>query len=316
MSRADLPAVFALLVAVDLADDRDWAGEPADFEGEFDDPWSPPETHSILGLEPSGEPVVYARAFINPEPGDDSRAHLFYEIAPRWRGRGLEEPVFAWVEALGRRRLAAINGDCPGGRAQLLRMSIQDTMTERAAQLEARGYRAARYFYRMRRDLSEPIPDLPLPAGLALRPYTPGLSEPLRVAFNDAFADHWAFEAATPEDWPIFFTESAAFRPDLTLIACDGDEIAGLLIAKVQVQQNARLGLNEAMVAELGTRRPWRRRGLASALLARAMRAFKAAGFDHAVLGVDTENPSGALGLYERQGFKPVKRFVAYEKPL
>ena len=57
-------------------------------------------------------------------------------------------------------------------------------------------------------------------------------------------------------------------------------------------------------------RRPWRGRGLATALLVRGMIAFRAAGMDAASLGVDTENPTGAVGLYERVGFTVNRRFV------
>jgi ribosomal protein S18 acetylase RimI-like enzyme len=45
---------------------------------------------------------------------------------------------------------------------------------------------------------------------------------------------------------------------------------------------------------------------VASALLEHSFNAFHGAGLTHAMLGVDTENPTGALGIYERLGFEPV----------
>jgi len=63
-------------------------------------------------------------------------------------------------------------------------------------------------------------------------------------------------------------------------------------------------------------RRPWRKRGVASALLCASLHAFKTEGLSFATLGVDTENLTGALRLYERVGFKPVKRFIQYDKPI
>jgi len=66
----------------------------------------------------------------------------------------------------------------------------------------------------------------------------------------------------------------------------------------------------------LGTRRPWRKRGIAATLMCESMRAFKAAGLDYAGLGVDTENPTGALGLYERLGFTVIKRSITFAKPV
>ena len=37
---------------------------------------------------------------------------------------------------------------------------------------------------------------------------------------------------------------------------------------------------------------------------------------DYGVLGVDADNPTGALGLYERNGFKVAERSTAWRKPL
>jgi len=63
-------------------------------------------------------------------------------------------------------------------------------------------------------------------------------------------------------------------------------------------------------------RRLWRKCGVASALMCQSMRAMKADGLDYATLGVDTQNPTGALGLYERLGFVAVKRMINFEKPI
>jgi ribosomal protein S18 acetylase RimI-like enzyme len=35
-----------------------------------------------------------------------------------------------------------------------------------------------------------------------------------------------------------------------------------------------------------------------------------------AMLGVDSDNPSGALALYERAGFEVHRRSAAYRKPM
>jgi ribosomal protein S18 acetylase RimI-like enzyme len=63
-------------------------------------------------------------------------------------------------------------------------------------------------------------------------------------------------------------------------------------------------------------RRPWRRRGLARALLTRSLKMFQDMGMEEAALGVDTENLSGALRLYESVGFRAVKRQTIYRKAL
>jgi len=61
-------------------------------------------------------------------------------------------------------------------------------------------------------------------------------------------------------------------------------------------------------------RRPWRRRGLASALIVSALAGLRDAGMTEAMLGVDTENPSGALHLYESLGFGVREHATTYRK--
>ena len=61
--------------------------------------------------------------------------------------------------------------------------------------------------------------------------------------------------------------------------------------------------------ADRGASAAWRRR-----CCARRMHAFKAEGLQHAMLGVDTQNLSGALRVYESVGFKPIKRYIQFEK--
>ena len=100
------------------------------------------------------------------------------------------------------------------------------------------------------------------------------------------------------------------------LVVLDGEEVAGVSFNTVSPEEIARQGINQGWVAELGVRRPWRKRGVATALLCESMRAFKRAGLDFATLGVDTENPTGALRLYESVGFRPVRRFIVFSKPV
>jgi ribosomal protein S18 acetylase RimI-like enzyme len=153
-----------------------------------------------------------------------------------------------------------------------------------------------------------------LPADLALRVYTPELNDAVHAAFNEAFRDHWSFDPITAEDWQQFIIGRTNFRPDLTYVVMAGDEVAGFSINGVSPEENARHGRSEGWVEELAVRCPWRKRGVATALLCASMHAFKAEGLQHAMLGVDTENLSGALRVYERVGFKPIKRYIQFQK--
>jgi ribosomal protein S18 acetylase RimI-like enzyme len=308
--RADAPVIHQLRLAVDEADHSGGAGTLQDTERLFEDSWVNPETDTLLALTPEGQAAALVCVFLNPQPVEEARAFIWDDVHPAHRGRGLEAFALEWGEARGRQRLRAAPGPLP----RVLRTGSPDHLPQRLALVESRGFRPIRYFYRMRRDLSQPIPDHRLPEGLTLRTYGPELSEALREAFNESFADHWSFEPVTEEDWRIFFVERETFRPDLTFVVMDGGEIAAHSLNRVDPEENARQGLKEGWVGQLGTRRAWRKRGIATALLCASMRAFKAEGLDYATLGVDAENLTGALAIYERLGFVVVKRFIAFAK--
>ena len=311
--REDVPAIHAMLIAVDKADDRTAAGTLEDRQREFDDPWSNPEADSLLAFAPDGTVAALARTFVNPKPEGESRAYLWDEVHPEHRRVGdLGEFLLSWLEARGRQRLQATPGDLP----RVLRVGCQDNLHDRMALYERRGFRAARYFYKMRRDLGQPIPDMPLAEGLTLRTYSPEMDHGTLEAFNESFSDHWGFERATQEDWQMFFVGRSSFRPEVTFLTLEGDRVIGFSVNYISPEDNARHGIQEGWIGSLGVRRAWRKRGVASALLCQSMRAFKAEGLDYATLGVDTENLTGALRLYERVGFAPVKRFIAFAKPV
>jgi mycothiol synthase len=309
--REDVPALYQMLLAVDRAENRNMLLTLQDMRTQFDDPWSEAETDSLAALTADGQIAAWARVFANPQPQDECRAFLWGEVHPDHRRNGLADFIFDWMEARGRAKLSELSSSLP----RVLRANTQDNLHDRIALYERHSFRPVRHFYRMRRDLSQPIPDEHAPEGITLRNFRPELGAGARQALNEAFADHWSHEPVSEEDWQTFFTGRSDFRPDLTFIAMAGDEVAGICLNVVNRETNERQGVCEGWIQDLGVRRTWRKRGVASALLCASMRAFKTDGLDSAMLGVDTENPTGALGLYQRLGFAPVKRFINFEKP-
>jgi ribosomal protein S18 acetylase RimI-like enzyme len=63
-------------------------------------------------------------------------------------------------------------------------------------------------------------------------------------------------------------------------------------------------------------RRPYRKQGLAKALIARSLMMLKDMGLEGARLGVDSENLSGALHLYQSMGYEVTRTMTIFRKPL
>ncbi|MBA4169416.1 MAG: hypothetical protein H0X68_03315 [Chloroflexi bacterium] len=51
-------------------------------------------------------------------------------------------------------------------------------------------------------------------------------------------------------------------------------------------------------------------------MITRSLLLLHERGMTSAALGVDGDNPTGALGLYEAAGFKIHERYTAFRKPM
>jgi len=315
MSRADLPEIWKLMQVVNRVDENDYTETIDDLDREFDDPWSNPLKDGRIIRGVKNKLAAFARIFVNPEPDKENVAYVMCEVAPEARGQGLEEECMDWMQERATECLAqAAQAEGAGDLRRVIRVSFPETDTNSIARYNANGYEHARSFFKMNRDLRESIPDNPLPDGLTLQVYSEELDESLRHAFNESFGDHWGHQEVTEAEWHPFVMDISDVRRDLTLIAMDGREIAAFCINRVKANENERLSIKRGWIGSVGTRRNWRKRGIASALIAESMRRFRAEGFDAVGLGVDAENLTGALALYERLGFKPTKTRLVLEK--
>jgi mycothiol synthase len=232
-------------------------------------------------------------------------------VRPGHRRRGIGRALLHWVEA--RSRQAAAEWPLP--KQHGLTRWVSETQTGAVALLKAEGYKQVRYGFMMVRSLAEPIPDAPMPEGLEVRPVVEADHRRIWDADAEAFRDHWDAGERTEEDFVALFS-TPGIDTSMWRVAWDGDEVAGSVMAFVFAEEVEKLGIRRAWLEHISVRRPWRRRGLAAALIADSLRELRARGLDQAALGVDAENLSGALRLYESLGFRRYRIGIAFRKPL
>jgi mycothiol synthase len=308
----DFPAVAGLIADVNANAGVEWFPSVGELTVEWSRARSFDPLRDIAIAEDDGRMIGAVR--VSWRERENAVVHrVDVWVHPDRTRRGIGRQLLRWGEA----RAVASAADGSGGPTQLPHAfgSMIDQANTAAVTFAAEaGYRPIRYHYEMRRDLAEPIPDVPLPAGLELRPVVPADYRAVWLADEEAFRDHWDAAVVNEDDFTRFFAHPE-IDPSIWQVAWDGDEIAGLVINGIFREENARIGLDIGWLDSVATRRPWRRRGVAGALIARSLAVLKERGMTVAALGVDTENPSGALGLYERFGFKPVRTWVFLRKP-
>lgn len=311
----DVALWFALEQVIEDADELAERYTLEDLGDELSDgSWKDPAHDSLLGVD--GEGVARAFGLVDVRPGDTRtvRAFCWGGVHPQWRGRGIGRALLAWQEARGRQKIAAAGKPVPGR----LLVHSDESSQDRARLLRRAGFRAVRWYIEMSRQVSgpdaPPLPDIQLDAALRLVPYHRDLDEQIRLAHNEAFAEHWGSEPRSAEDWQRATTGGRNFRPDWSFVVLDDDEVAGYTLASAYEQDWVGQGYRSGWTDLLGVRPPWRGRRLAPALLAASMKAFADSGMDRADIGVDSENASGALGLYGNLGYEQTRRETAWAK--
>jgi mycothiol synthase len=241
---------------------------------------------------------------------------LFGDVDPGRLGEGIGTLMLA--RSLDRAR-AIHAADAPHVPARFSATALAGR-DDQADLLAAAGMHPGRHTFLMVADLSRPVASPDLPAGLSASAFDAPLGEELRLAHNEAFADHPDGTPVSAGFWAMFVVRAAHSRHELSLVARDETgSVAGYVFAHEYAVPPSGGPGPELHVPYVGTLPRHRRQGLAGSLLARVLALGRDAGYVTASLNVDTANPTGALGLYERAGFRPSYRQDAYhldEQPL
>ena len=265
----------------------------------------------LLFAEVDGRPIAYNR-MTSRKLDDGTRLYASVGfVLPAWRHTGIGRALLHHAEG----RLREIASTHPNDGLRFYQSFAADTEVACDALLHNEGYQPVRHFFEMVRPTLDDLPEAPLPDGLEVRSARPDHYRLIGAALNEAFRDHYGHSESTEADYQRWIN-GPQFQPHLWQVAWEGDEVAGMVLNYIDADENAHFNRKRGWTDPICVRRPWRKRGLARALIVQSLRLLKAHGMTEAGLGVDTENPSGALRLYEGVGFRPIKRFSSYWKPM
>jgi len=253
------------------------------------------EASDILVAEGDGEPIGYVAAA--PYKEIDGPQVLLHagRVTLAWKSRGIGTVFLGWVQ----RRLNEMTES--EDRVKTLRTTgISPATTEFMVE---NGYEVTQHEAILGRPNLDDLPDLPLPAGLELRPVD---ESDLRAVFEaevEHFKDHWGASEESAKWWETFKADS---HRDMTMwqIAYDRDRIVGIVRPYIPVEENEQMSRKRGYTENISTARDWRGKGVARALIARALEVQRDRGLEETALSVHVENPHGAYRLYESMGFK------------
>jgi GNAT superfamily N-acetyltransferase len=323
MDDVERAAELANLCSIDLTGRPQTNADELRIDWEL--PSSNPETDIRLVFAkagPSANAGPWAGALVGYAGVWDAAPHVqlhsWTHVHPDYRGCGLEAYLLGWIETRARQAIAK----APDGTRVTVGQMRPATDQAGRERMLAHGYGVTRYFLEMQIEMTAPPPAPVFPAGISASSMAdlPGADgERLRAvvaADREIFRDHWGFVEQPVEqelaDWKHWVETDPDHDPTLWMVAIQGEQIVGVSLCGRKSPQDPDM----AWVHSLGVKRPWRRQGVALAMLRHAFGELYRRGVRKVGLGVDGQSLTGATRLYEKAGMHPAYKEALYEKEL
>jgi mycothiol synthase len=307
----DAGPIAELLAAAEPVDDTGALRSAEDLLEWWVHEFADPGEDGRVVLTADGAVVAYATAIAPPTFRDAYGVHLEGRVHPDWRGRGIGRALLGWQLERGTQLHAERHPEAPAR----LTATVHTTMPSMEALARRAGLEQVRWFFHMERPLTD-LPPLRQVEGVELVPFSWDRDDEVRAAHNAAFTEHYGSSERDEVSWRVMFTGQRAFRPDLSVLAISEGAVVGYALSYVSETATAASGSRESYFGQIGVVPAARGRGLSKAVIIAALHTAAANDCQTAGLEVDSENVSGALGLYESLGFTTHRTQVSWSRRL
>ncbi|HSR31213.1 MAG TPA: GNAT family N-acetyltransferase [Anaerolineae bacterium] len=252
-------------------------------------------------------------------PAPHVRLRAVVEVHPSYRGQGIGTALSHWLDDRGRQALTL----APEGIHPVLAQPVLSTDEASQALLRAEGYELARHEFHMLLEMDAPPdesapPDEHASPGIRLRPFDrEGELETVLQVIREAFRGHWGYVELDFDDdlkeYLHLLDTDPNIDPTLWFVAealTDPARLVGTCFCYPVMAGDP----DQAFIWGLAVLRPWRRQGVALALLQHAFGELYRRGKRRVSLRVDAGNADGATHLYEKAGMRVQRQYAYFEK--
>ncbi len=264
------------------------------------------ESEGRFIAELDDQPVGIVHAYVDRLREEKKGFVRSFGVVPKFRGQGIEEKLAETaLEELKSRGMKVVQSGTDDDQKDIVRL------------WESLGFKLVRRFSLMTRDLAGDQSDVAENMEVALKPLRRDADEDLKMLNwldNECFKEHFNWRPSPLERTIYFVREDPFFKEQEWFFAILNRKHVGYIGMGIDEKYNVERNVKCGWVLDIGVLKPYRRKGIGTNLMLHGMNKLKAKGMTVAMLGVDDWNVTKAMRLYEKVGFKVVKKDVAYER--
>ncbi len=257
---------------------------------------------SIAELD--GRPVGMVQAVID-RARTDVQGFIRFGVIPGFRGQGVEQLLMKTaLEELKARGVTKAQTGTESAREDHVRL------------FEELGFERVRVFSLMEMDLAEAPRDVGENKEVTTRPLRLDVEDDIRLfdrLHNEAFSEHFNFRPHTLEETRRRLLSNPYLKQRGSFFAVLNGDAVGYVSVGIDESYNLEKNTRIGWVTIIGVLKPFRRAGVGTSLMLHAIEDLKGKGMTRALLGVDDDNTTRAIGVYEKVGFTVKRKDLFYQ---
>ncbi len=273
---------------------------------EKENPSFDPEGRFVAELEQRPVGVVHAHV---EKLREERTGFVRLDVIPESRGRGIERQlVETALKELKARDMA------------IAQASVDSVELDYVRLLQELNFEQVRVISFMEMELANIPQGIGENRQIAIRILRKDQEEDVRLWLwlnNETFKEHFNFRPGTLEEIRHFLFSDPYYNKlkEIFFAELDGESV-GYIGAGIDEKYNLEKNVQRGDIFTIGVLKKHRRRGIGARLILHSLEALKAKGMTMATLGVDNYNPTEAMRLYEKVGFKVKKKDLVFERGL
>lgn len=133
---------------------------------------------------------------------------------------------------------------------------------------------------------------------------------------NETFKEHFNFRPRTIEETKYALFEMPWYNEQKWFFAVLDNQPLGYAGIGIDEGLNKEKNMKWGWILDIGILKPYRKKGIGTRLMLHSMQSLKSSGMEEVLLYVDDMNPTNAIKLYKKLGFKALRKSIIYQLPL